>query len=110
MKSEDINERANMFAHIVETLDGKDVVDNIYRIICTYGIPVVADEEFLIESLMQVYLKHEEYEKCEVLKKREFKMNVSFDSIDDLDDEIPDSDIKYMALMGFIKSIKITTL
>ena len=32
---EDINERANMFAHIVESLDGKDVVDNIYRMIKT---------------------------------------------------------------------------
>lgn len=107
---EDINERANMFAHIVESLDGKDVVDNIYRIICTYGIPVVADEEFLIESLMQVYLNYEEYEKCEVLKKRQFKTQVSYDSVEELNDEIPLSDIKYMALMGFIKSIKITTL
>ena len=107
---EDTTERVDMFARIVESLDGKGVVDNIYRIICTYGIPVVADEEFLIESLMKVYLNYEEYEKCEVLKNRQFKTNVSYDSVEDLDDEIPLSDIKYMALMGFIKSIKITTL
>lgn len=110
MSSEDINDRADFFAKIVEHLDGKDVVDNIYHIICTYGIPAVADEENLIASLMRVYLDHEEYEKCEVLKKREFKTNVSYDSTYDLDDDIPLSDIKYMALMGFFKSIKLTTL
>ena len=109
MKEDNI-ERASMFARIVESLDGKDVVDNIYRIICTYGIPEVADEEFLIASLMQVYLDYEEYEKCEVLKKNEFKTKVSYESTYDLDDDIPMSDIKYMALMGFFKSIKITSL
>jgi hypothetical protein len=110
MKLDDVNERAGFFARLVDSLDGKNVVDNIYHVICTYGIPAVADEEFLIASLMEVYLIHEEYEKCEVLKKREFKMNVSYDSLHDLDDMIPESDIKYMALMGFFKSIKVTSL
>ena len=110
MRLEDINERSDFFANVVETLEGKDVVDNIYRIITTYGIPEVADEEFLIQCLMKVYLQTEEYEKCEVLKKNEFKTKVSFDSIEDLDEEVPLSDIKYMALMGFFKSIKITSL
>lgn len=110
MELGDINDRSNLFVDIVDQLNGKEVVDNIYHIITTYGIPEVADETFLKECLMKIYLQTEEYEKCNVLKKNEFKTKVSYDSIEDLDEEVPLEDIKYMALMGFFKSIKITSL
>jgi len=107
---DDIERRAEMFSMIVDRLEGKDIVDNIYHMITTYGIPAIADEEFLIASLMKVYLDAEEYEKCSILQKGDFKRNVSYDSLEDLDEETSAEDIKYLVLMGFIKSINITTL
>lgn len=103
-------DKIEFFTKLVDSLDGKSVVDTIYRIICTYGIPDVADREFLVTSLMAVFLKHEEYEKCEVLKRNEFRPNVSYNSIEELNEDVTSADIKFMALMGFFKSIKITTL
>jgi hypothetical protein len=106
----DLEKRTEFFAHMVDTLNGREVVDSIYHIICTYGIPAVADDKFLIASLMKVYIDAEEYEKCNVLQKGEFKRNVEFDSIDDIDDETPLEDIKYLVLMGFFKSLSIDKL
>jgi hypothetical protein len=105
-----LEKRTEFFANMVETLDGLDVVNGIYHIICTYGIPSTADEEFLIASLMKVYLEHEEYERCSILQKGEFKRNVEFESIDDLTEETPLEDIKYLVLMGFFKSLPINKL
>jgi hypothetical protein len=101
----DLERRINVFVDIVDKLEGNDVVNSIYHIITTYGIPKIADSDFLIACLMQYYIENEEYEKCNVLKTTKFKMNIEYNSFDDLSEEVPMEDIKYMTLMGFFKSI-----
>ena len=101
----DLEKRVNFFVDAVDKLEGNNVVNSIYRIITTYGIPKVADSQFLIACLMAYYIENEEYEKCNVLKTTSFKMNIEYDSFDDLDDTVPFEDVKYMTLMGFFKSL-----
>lgn len=107
---DDLEKRINFFVDIVDKLEGSHVVDSIYHIITTYGIPKVADSEFLISCLMQYYIENEEYEKCNVLKTTKFKMNIEFDSFNDISEEVPLEDIKYMTLMGFFKSVPLSKL
>ena len=105
-----LEKRVNFFVDIVDKLEGSNVVNSIYHIITTYGIPKVADSEFLISCLMQYYIENEEYEKCNVLKTTKFKMNIEFDSFNDISEEVPLEDIKYMTLMGFFKSVPLSKL
>jgi hypothetical protein len=105
-----LEKRVNFFVDTVDKLEGSNVVNSIYHIITTYGIPKVADSEFLIACLMKFYIENEEYEKCNVLKTTSFNTDIEYESFDEIGDDVPVEDIRYMMLMGFFKSTTIPQL
>ena len=72
MAFKDKQERIRVFLQLIDTFKAQSWVENIYRIIKDYDMPDHLDREFVLDALIEYYVKREEYEKCaELLKWKE---------------------------------------
>ena len=69
MTTEDKEARIRLFLQLIESFKAETWVDNIYTIIEQYDIPNHLDRDFIIDALIEHYVKKEEYEKCANLMK-----------------------------------------
>ena len=69
MDIKDKEARIRLFLQLIESFKAETWVDNIYTIIEQYDIPNHLDRDFIIDALIEHYVKKEEYEKCANLMK-----------------------------------------
>ena len=71
---EERTERMSIFLAMAEALpSSKQTLDNVFRIVCKYGLPKHVDREFIFDCLIEYFCRLEEYEKCAELLK--YKLN-----------------------------------
>ena len=74
MTPKERTERMSIFLAMAEALpSSKQTLDNVFRIVCKYGLPKHVDREFIFDCLIEYFCRLEEYEKCAELLK--YKLN-----------------------------------
>jgi hypothetical protein len=69
MDIKDKQARIRLFLQLIESFKAETWVDNIYAIIEQYDMPAHLDRDFVIDALVEHYVRKEEYEKCANLMK-----------------------------------------
>jgi hypothetical protein len=69
MDIKDKQARIRLFLQLIDSFKAESWVDNIYSIIEQYDMPDHLDREFVIDALIEHYVRKEEYEKCAQLIK-----------------------------------------
>ena len=69
MDIKDKEERIRLFLQLIDTFNAHQWVDKIYGIIHDYDFPAYLDRDFVLDALIEYYVKKEEYEKCALLVK-----------------------------------------
>ena len=69
MDIKDKEARIRLFLQLIDAFKAQQWVDKIYEIIHDYDLPKHLDREFVLDALIEYYVKKEEYEKCALLLK-----------------------------------------
>lgn len=69
MDIKDKEARIRLFLQLIDTFKADSWADNIYAIVEQYDMPAHLDREFVIDALVEHYVRKEEYEKCAQLIK-----------------------------------------
>ena len=64
MDIKDKEARIRLFLQLIESFKAETWIDSIYTIIEQYDMPSHLDRDFVIDALIEYYVKKEEYEKC----------------------------------------------
>jgi len=64
MDIKDKEARIRLFLQLIDTFKADSWADNIYAIVEQYDMPAHLDREFVIDALVEHYVRKEEYEKC----------------------------------------------